>query len=155
MLKKRTGHINNLYNTTFWAMIQNGELTATAAEEELKGTVAADKHEILFSRYGINHNNEPEMYRKGSVVLRQYALENRGRRPSRGEEDEDPREETTEVGKVGDMGISKTQIEKMKKAKAKAKVVVEHVDIIKNDFWEKRPWILSGKPGRPVIPEKS
>jgi len=27
-------------------------------------------------------------------------------------------------------------------------VVVEHVDIIKDDFWERRPWILSNKPGK-------
>lgn len=35
-----------------------------------KGTLAADKNEILWSRFGINYNNEPEIYKKGSVVLR-------------------------------------------------------------------------------------
>ena len=43
---------------------------------------------------------------------------------------------------------SKSQAEKDKKRRAKAKVVVEHVDIIKDEFWERRPWILSGKPGK-------
>jgi tRNA(His) guanylyltransferase len=56
-------------------MIQKGGLDGTAAEHELKGTVSADKNEILFSRYGINYNNEPEMFRKGSVVCREYELE--------------------------------------------------------------------------------
>lgn len=85
------GHINNLYNTTFWAMVKQGGMTNTDAEYELKvepmlecdiwrlitdepgnqGTVSSDKNEILFKRFGINYNNEPEMYKKGSVVYRQ------------------------------------------------------------------------------------
>jgi tRNA(His) 5'-end guanylyltransferase len=36
----------------------------------LKGSLAADKNEILFSRFKINYNNEPEIYKKGSVVFR-------------------------------------------------------------------------------------
>lgn len=44
--------------------------------------------------------------------------------------------------------ISRTQREKAQKLRRKAKVVVEHVDIIKDDFWNRRPWILSNKPGR-------
>ena len=35
-----------------------------------KGSLAADKNEILFSRFKINYNNEPEIYKKGSVVFR-------------------------------------------------------------------------------------
>jgi len=85
------GHINNLYNTTFWALIQQGGMGNTEAEQMLKvcasiiwtskgnisdttqspqGTLAADKNEILFSKFSINYNNEPEMYKKGSVVFR-------------------------------------------------------------------------------------
>ena len=30
------GHINNLYNTTFWAMVQRGGMGTTEAEAELK-----------------------------------------------------------------------------------------------------------------------
>lgn len=44
--------------------------------------------------------------------------------------------------------LSKTQQEKMRKLRRKAQVVVEHVDIIKDDFWQRRPWLLSGKPGK-------
>lgn len=43
---------------------------------------------------------------------------------------------------------SKNQAETEKKKRAKAKVVVEHLDIIKQEFWDKRPWILSNKPGK-------
>jgi tRNA(His) guanylyltransferase len=35
-----------------------------------KGTFAADKNEILWSKFGINYNKEPEIYKKGSVVFR-------------------------------------------------------------------------------------
>lgn len=43
---------------------------------------------------------------------------------------------------------SKTQAEKEKKKRTKARVVIEHLDIIKDEFWDKRPWILSNKPGK-------
>lgn len=31
-----SGHINNLYNTVFWALAQKGGLTTTEAEDRLK-----------------------------------------------------------------------------------------------------------------------
>lgn len=39
----------------------------------LQGTLAADKNEILFSKFGINYNNEPEIFKKGSVVYRKVS----------------------------------------------------------------------------------
>lgn len=48
---------------------------------------------------------------------------------------------------------SKTQAEKDKKKRAKARIVVEHMDIIKDDFWDRRPWLLTGKPGK--IPKET
>ncbi|KAF2107539.1 Thg1 C terminal domain-containing protein [Lophiotrema nucula] len=66
-------HINNLYNTTFWALVQQGGMEPRAAEQALAGTVSSDKNEILFSRFGINYNNEPEIFKKGSVLYRDYA----------------------------------------------------------------------------------
>lgn len=76
-------------------MIQRGGMGNTAAEEELKvskdyrllyfpdvkkthvevqGTVSSDKNEILFSRFGMNYNNEPEMYKKGSIIFRDVSI---------------------------------------------------------------------------------
>jgi tRNA(His) guanylyltransferase len=43
--------------------------------------------------------------------------------------------------------MSRTQRDKDRKKRSKATVLMEHVDIIKDEFWEKRPWILSGKTG--------
>lgn len=48
---------------------------------------------------------------------------------------------------------SKTQKEKAEKARRKARVVVKHIDIIGDEFWKKRPWIVSGKPGKPEAVE--
>ena len=36
----------------------------------LKGTFSNDKNEILFSQFGINYNNEPEQFRKGTTIFR-------------------------------------------------------------------------------------
>jgi len=43
---------------------------------------------------------------------------------------------------------SKTQQDKERKRRAKVPVVVEHVDIIRDEFWEKRHWLLSNHPGK-------
>ncbi|KZO99082.1 tRNAHis guanylyltransferase [Calocera viscosa TUFC12733] len=63
-------HINNLYNTVFWALVLKGGLDTAGAHAELRGTVSAQKHEILHSRFGVNYNNLPERYRKGSILVR-------------------------------------------------------------------------------------
>ncbi len=44
--------------------------------------------------------------------------------------------------------MSKTQEENEKKRRAKARITVQHVDIIKDEFWERRPWLLSNRPGK-------
>ncbi|AJS28303.1 BAH_G0019920.mRNA.1.CDS.1 [Saccharomyces cerevisiae] len=63
-------HINNLYNTTFWQLIIKCGLTPQESEKKLCGTFSNEKQEILFSECGINYNNEPEMFKKGSLVTR-------------------------------------------------------------------------------------
>ncbi|PHH67040.1 hypothetical protein CDD81_4435 [Ophiocordyceps australis] len=131
-------HINNLYNTTFWALVQLGGLDNKEAEKTLTGTYAADKNEILFSRFHINYNNEPDMFKKGSVIFRDYELV-----------DPNSHKSACNVQAMSEPSPqSKSQAEKEKKRRAKARVVVEHLDIIKDDFWDRRPWILSNKPGK-------
>jgi len=36
---RRIAHINNLYNTAFWALVQGGKQTATEAHETLRVSV--------------------------------------------------------------------------------------------------------------------
>ncbi|WFD00986.1 tRNA(His) guanylyltransferase [Malassezia yamatoensis] len=62
-------HINNLYNTTFWALVLQGNQTEREAHETLKGTYSKDKHEILFQRFGINYDKLPALFRKGTTLV--------------------------------------------------------------------------------------
>jgi tRNA(His) guanylyltransferase len=39
-------------------------------------------------------------------------------------------------------------VERERKIKSKAGIAIEHIDIIKDDFWELRPWILAGRAGK-------
>ncbi|KAG6295997.1 Glucose-responsive transcription factor [Claviceps aff. purpurea] len=131
-------HINNLYNTTFWLLIQLGGLDNKEAERTLAGTLAADKNEILFSRFNINYNNEPEIFKKGSVIFRDYELVDAERHAV-----------ALEMNDLAEpVQQSKSQAERDRKKRAKARIVVEHTDIIKDEFWNRRPWILSNKPGQ-------
>jgi len=57
-------------------------------------------------------------------------------------------EDESSAKTVEEQNISKTQEEKDKKRRAKAMVTVQHVDVIKDEFWERRPWLLSNKPGK-------
>jgi tRNA(His) guanylyltransferase len=42
---------------------------------------------------------------------------------------------------------SRTQKDRDRKKRSKARILIEHVDIIRDEFWERRPWILSGRTG--------
>ncbi|XP_023717500.1 probable tRNA(His) guanylyltransferase [Cryptotermes secundus] len=63
-------HVNNLYNTAFWGLVLKKGFSNAQAEERLRGTLASDKNELLFSEFGLNYNNEPPMFRKGTVLIR-------------------------------------------------------------------------------------
>lgn len=105
-------HINNLYNTSFWALVLRGNMTPDDAESKLCGTVSADKNEILFKEFGINYNNEPEIFKKGSIL----------------------RWEANMVPPP--TNCSKRQLDKYRKAVGNTQIKILHVDIIKDDqFW--------------------
>ncbi|KAI1251704.1 Glucose-responsive transcription factor [Eutypa lata] len=131
-------HINNLYNTTFWSLVQLGDMGTKDAEKFLAGTLSADKNEILYSKFNINYNNEADIFKKGSVVFRDYELVEPGTH--------DAAEAADNLAEPVEQ--SKTQEDIDKKRRAKARVLVEHLDIIKDDFWDRRPWLLSNKPGK-------
>jgi tRNA(His) guanylyltransferase len=60
-------HINNLYNTCFWTLVESGK-TPKEAEERLCGTFSDEKNELLFSDFGINYNVVPTIFRRGSIL---------------------------------------------------------------------------------------
>ncbi|SAL98334.1 hypothetical protein [Absidia glauca] len=105
-------HINNLYNTTFWALVHDG-LTETEAEDKLKGTFSKDKNELLFSKYNVNYNNIEPIYRKGSTIIRL-------------------RQEVTSISPRNGEPVTRTKL-------VPAAV---HDDIIGQDFWDKHQNLL-------------
>ncbi|KAK9752122.1 tRNAHis guanylyltransferase [Popillia japonica] len=116
-------HINNLYNTTFWALVQKGGLSNDEAEKRLKGTVSSDKNEILFSAFGVNYNDELPMYKKGTILLRKRLTDLRSNK-------------------------SKVVIIPIHQDFIKEAFWEENPDFIKEAFWEENPEILGMlKPG--------
>ncbi|KAG1738413.1 Thg1 C terminal domain-containing protein [Suillus paluster] len=149
-------HINNLYNTTFWALIQKGGQTTTEAHATLRGTVSSTKHEMLFSRFGINYNEISQRFKKGSVIVREIVAP---RSPDRGECLETPvlltrsapeqeRSESIECSAASDPSTNIHSHSHQKRSKAKKKNKVEttvevlHCDIISDEFWLARPHLL-------------
>lgn len=115
-------HINNLYNTTFWNLVLKGNLTPKEAENKLIGTLSSDKNEILFKEFGINYNTEPEIFKKGTIIMRQY----------------DNYKKSDEIT----TDLSSRQLQRLEKARKKAEIILLHMDLVKDqEFWTSRPWL--------------
>ncbi|XP_033948723.1 probable tRNA(His) guanylyltransferase isoform X2 [Pseudochaenichthys georgianus] len=113
-------HVNNLYNTVFWTLVQKGGLTTAQAEERLKGTLAADKNEILFSEFNINYNTEPAVLKKGTTLIWEK------------------RDET--VTKC--MKLPNAEEKEVAVTRSRRRVQAHHCDVIGEQFWEEHPDIL-------------
>lgn len=106
-------HINNQYNTCFWALVHSG-LTTAAAQARLKGTLTEHKNELLHTDFGVNYADLPALHRKGSVLFRKSKL--------------------VEVKKNADG----TPV-----MRERASVAITHEDIIKDNFWNSNSHILN------------
>uniref|UniRef100_H2YD64 tRNA(His) guanylyltransferase n=1 Tax=Ciona savignyi TaxID=51511 RepID=H2YD64_CIOSA len=114
-------HINNMYNYCFWNLVQSGS-TKHEAQERLKGTLSSDKNEILFSQFGINYNNLPQLHRKGTVIVRDkvtYASRNALRK------------------------VRWLNGPPLCRSKAQSMLLALNIDIIGKQFWEGNPHILA------------
>ncbi|NP_001158683.1 YGR024C [Oncorhynchus mykiss] len=113
-------HVNNLYNTVFWTLVQKGGLTTTQAEDRLKGTLASDKNEIMFFEFDINYNKEPLVHRKGTTLIWEKLEET----------------VTKSVKLPNEAG------EEVLVTRTRRGVSAHHCDVIGNQFWEEHPNIL-------------
>ena len=92
----------------------------------------------------MNYNNEPEMFKKGSVLYRDVSAYHLGLGKAidilkaGALKSESTTEESMAYSIRGDKMLSKTQEKKMQRAK----ILKEHVDIIQLEFWRLRPWLL-------------
>ncbi|XP_054648161.1 probable tRNA(His) guanylyltransferase isoform X1 [Dunckerocampus dactyliophorus] len=113
-------HINNLYNTVFWTLVQKSGLTTTQAQDRLKGTLAAGKNEILFSEFDINYNNEPAIHRKGTTLIWEK------------------QDETL----TKQMNLANDEKKDVLVTRTRKSVQAYHCDIIGEQFWEQHPDVL-------------
>ncbi|KAH9030815.1 tRNAHis guanylyltransferase [Lactarius hengduanensis] len=137
-------HVNNLYNTAFWALVQQGGQTTKEAHETLRGTVSSQKHEILFSRFGINYNDLPRQFRKGSTIVKDKLPivktdDDEGEADIKIKADSVPNENV--IDEAGVPAREKASSEK-RRARATTQQRLVHCDIIANGFWEMRPYLL-------------
>ncbi|KAJ3054676.1 tRNA-histidine guanylyltransferase 1-like [Rhizophlyctis rosea] len=103
------------YNTAFWALVQDKDTphSEQKAQAILKDTDSAAKNELLFSKYHINYNTLPEMYKKGSTLFRKPTV-------------------VTEVSSRDGREVQRTR----------NLIITEHRDIIGDPFWKGNPQIL-------------
>lgn len=111
-------HINNMYNTCFWTLVQEGQCSRQKAEEILCGTFSKDKRSILLERFNRNYDDEDAVFRKGRVMFRESALGVQGKGEC------GPPDEASQVG--GQWDIIKFGMN----------------DMITDEFWMKFPGIL-------------
>ncbi|KAJ3986350.1 Thg1 C terminal domain-containing protein [Lentinula detonsa] len=135
-------HINNLYNTAFWALVQQGGQTTTEAHAILRGTVSKDKHEILFSGFEINYDKIDPRYRKGSVFVRNtfvsLILTNVNIIQTTPEEPADELSTNTDTTSVRPVVSEEShRKEEKKKKKVADQIELLHCDIIRDEFWDK------------------
>lgn len=106
--------------------------------------MSGDKNEILFTRFGINYSTLPEQFRRGSTVVRREVRES---------EPLDTPEPTTAADAANDDPrraanplFGHVQKRKPRPVPAydgtKGEIVVVHVDMVKDEFWNQRPWLL-------------
>lgn len=47
-------------------------MNTSEAHKRLKGTFSKDKHNILFEEFKMNYNDEPDVFKRGSIILHEY-----------------------------------------------------------------------------------
>jgi len=161
-------HVNNLYNTAFWALVQHGGQSKKDAHESLRGTNSGQKHEILYSKFGINYSAQPRRFRTGSVLIREQV--NASSNPSsirlsvnhpttqlsNGEIDASviSLEDTSGTNPYGTPALNGVSIGSEddvvsprvrgnhRTRQESTRIALQHCDIIKEDFWNQRPYLL-------------
>lgn len=131
-------------------MQHQGGLNAVQAEETLKGTTASAKHEILFSRFKMNYNNELEMFKKGSLLYRNvFRPISAPKRTHISHKDEsmnaDISEQLSSRLSENQGDTSEAQGGEQPTKHATCKIILEHTDIIRDTFWDGKKWLLSSK----------
>ncbi|SCV73283.1 BQ2448_7209 [Microbotryum intermedium] len=128
-------HINNLYNTCFWTLVQKGGLTTQQANAELSGTISSEKQELLFTRFGMNYNREEEMFKKGSIWVWVDEENVEGEAESMEEVEEGIDRLVLESQPIEPVNPERPRRRTTKPSKPKRVLKLIHEDLIKDKFW--------------------
>lgn len=148
--RQADAHVNCQYNACFWALVQKDGMTKTEAAAALRGTRTAEKNELLFQR-GVNYSRLPARHRKGSVLLRRVDVlvaetEADGEEERQEEEKEGNCCGTAEAcgdNEESSAACSSSSSSSLLLARLAPGWAVAHCDIIKDEFWEARPHLMS------------
>jgi len=154
-------HINNLYNTCFWSLVQQGGKSKIEAEKELCGTSSSDKNELLFSLFSINYNNLSPMFRKGSIIAKVHCsnfecrdeIEDRKQNENRISNNLEENHENKQTnygiisndindGEFNEAHQDFSAINTKNSSKIEKEIRVMYVDIIGNSFWNEFSYLL-------------
>ena len=113
--------------------------------------MSSQKHEMLFSRFGINYNDLPARFRKGSILVREevracdhlvLAGSLTSYQVTTGAEGVDRTEAAPVVENVEPPTPPQLTSRKTK-VRTRTTVELYHCDIIGDEFWNSRPSILA------------
>ncbi len=78
--------------------MNRGGLSGSEAQAVVGDSDSGGKNELLFSRFGCNYNDEPEMLKNGSGILSKVEVSPSGKKERRGAKDAGDRGKTTAEG---------------------------------------------------------
>lgn len=90
---------------------------------------------MLFSKFGINYNKLPQLYRKGTTLIWQS--------PQHKETAATQHKETAATQPVNQVNTTESGSRPAMKKQIKQEILVLNVDIIGEQFWKEHPHILS------------
>ena len=137
-------HVNNLYNTAYWALRQRLQLSAAQAHARLDGTDSAAKHEMLWKDFGVNYNDEDAAFRKGSIILweRHTAEDADGTSEDADETTDHDSDAPDANGEPTPFTSSSSSSPLRSNPRVRRRLVVVHEDLITSPFFTVHPGII-------------
>lgn len=131
--------MNNQYNSAFWCLVAQGK-TTDQAYQILKGTDKNFKNDLLFNTFQLNYNNLPNLFKKGSTLIRKSTnLDNK----AMGSETSSTTfldNKTIESQQEIDLKIEDYEINTLTELNANVELVTD--DIINEEFWNAHFWVI-------------
>nr|PVC52372.1 hypothetical protein MACL_00000910 [Theileria orientalis] len=136
-------HINNQYNTCFWCLVLDGK-SNTEAYDWLKGTTKVEKNEYIFSSRGLNYNNLPNIFKKGTTLIKcnnsTPEIESNLNDLKANDVECVPDANMVDSSRRISLTVDSSEIENLetivKNTALKHNILVLHCDVVKDSFWK-------------------